>query len=56
MNNPIARFLRDEEGASALEYGLVAGLMAVAVIAVIATFTDMLSGLFSRLGDKLAGR
>lgn len=34
MNAHITRFLRDEEGATAIEYGLIAGLMAVILLAV----------------------
>lgn len=34
MNAYITRFLRDEEGATAIEYGIIAGLMAVILLAV----------------------
>lgn len=34
MNAHITRFLRDEEGATAIEYGIIAGLMAVILLAV----------------------
>jgi pilus assembly protein Flp/PilA len=33
MSTFITRFLRDEEGATAIEYGLIAGLIAVALVA-----------------------
>jgi pilus assembly protein Flp/PilA len=33
MKNAILKFWRDEEGATAIEYGLIAGLIAVAIIA-----------------------
>jgi pilus assembly protein Flp/PilA len=32
MTNLIARFVRDESGATAIEYGLIAVLIAVAII------------------------
>lgn len=32
MSNLIARFVKDESGATAIEYGLIAGLIAVAII------------------------
>src|SRR5512132_179660 len=35
--NGIARFLRDEEGAAALEYGLLAALIAAIIVAVMTT-------------------
>jgi len=55
MKNEIANFLREEDGATALEYGLIAGLIAVAVIAAIGTFTGALSALFTRLATKMNG-
>jgi len=35
MKNAVIRFLKDEEGATAIEYGLIAGLIAVVVITVL---------------------
>ena len=32
MNNLFARFVRDESGATAIEYGLIAALIAVVII------------------------
>ena len=32
MTNLMTRFLNDESGATAIEYGLIAGLIAVAII------------------------
>ena len=32
MTNLFARFVKDESGATAIEYGLIAGLIAVAII------------------------
>ena len=55
MKNEIANFLREEDGATALEYGLIAGLIAVAVIAAIGTFTGALQSLFTRLATKMNG-
>jgi pilus assembly protein Flp/PilA len=49
MRTQVARFLQEEDGATALEYGLIAGLIAVAVIAALGTFTTALTGLFDRL-------
>jgi Flp pilus assembly protein, pilin Flp len=39
MLRSITRFLRDEEGATAIEYGIIAGLISVAMITAI-TGTD----------------
>jgi len=53
MKNEIANFLREEDGATALEYGLIAGAIAVAVIAVMATFTGALKDFFTDLAAKI---
>ncbi|MDN6884910.1 Flp family type IVb pilin [Variovorax sp. CAN2819] len=36
MLSSITRFLRDEEGATAIEYGIIAGLISVAIVTVLA--------------------
>jgi pilus assembly protein Flp/PilA len=53
VRNVLWNFVRDEHGVSAIEYGLLAAGIAVAIIAVVAalgtsltaTFTDVSSGL-----------
>jgi pilus assembly protein Flp/PilA len=37
MNNLFSRFVRDESGATAIEYGLIAALIAVVVITALTT-------------------
>jgi pilus assembly protein Flp/PilA len=44
MKNYVARFLKDESGATAIEYGLIAALIAVGIIAAA-------RGLGSQIGD-----
>lgn len=55
MLNKIMKFLKDEEGASAVEYGLIVGLVAVAAVLVLATMGTQLSDLFQTVSDKLVG-
>jgi pilus assembly protein Flp/PilA len=43
MTNSAARFLRDESGASSVEYALIAAGMAAAVMAAVAILSDALS-------------
>jgi pilus assembly protein Flp/PilA len=46
---------RDEEkGATAVEYGLMVALIAVAIITVVATLGDNLSALFEGVGGEIA--
>jgi len=45
---------RDEEkGATAVEYGLMVALIAVAIITVVATLGDNLAGLFTNVGSEI---
>ncbi|MCW5652858.1 Flp family type IVb pilin [Hydrogenophaga sp.] len=37
MKLQILQFLRDEEGATAIEYGIIAGLMAIVLVVVFST-------------------
>jgi pilus assembly protein Flp/PilA len=48
-------FIRDEEGASAVEYGLLVAGIAVAVMAAIYTIGTNLNTKFTSVSDKLAG-
>ena len=34
MNTVVARFVKDESGATAIEYGLIAAIVAVGIIAI----------------------
>lgn len=54
MKNAVVKFLRDEEGATAIEYGLIAGLISVAIIAVLGTMKTSLIGLFDGIADALS--
>lgn len=49
----VKRFLKDETAATAIEYGLIAALIAVGIIAAATTLGNSLSNLFRRIGGKL---
>jgi pilus assembly protein Flp/PilA len=53
MSKLFARFAKDESGATAIEYGLIAAIMAVALIAAFPFVTDGLSTSFGNIGDML---
>lgn len=53
MLRSITRFLRDEEGATAIEYGLIAGLVAIGIAVALTALGTDLSGLFTRISTKL---
>jgi pilus assembly protein Flp/PilA len=49
----VARFMNDESGATAIEYGLIAALIAVGIIAAATTLGGSLSNLFGRISNRL---
>ena len=49
----LVRFLRDEEGVSAIEYGLIAALVAVAIITILKTAGTSLQQIFQKVADEL---
>ncbi len=51
--NIVAQFAKDESGATAIEYGLIAALIAVGIIVAATTLGNSLSGLFNGISDKL---
>ena len=51
--NIVARFANDESGATAIEYGLIAALIAVGIIAAATTLGTNLSTLFTGIGNRL---
>ena len=53
MKTIFARFAKDESGATAIEYGLIAGLVAVVIITAVTTVGTDLQGTFDYIGNKL---
>lgn len=53
MQNLFSRFVRDESGATAIEYGLIAALIAVAIITAATALGTDLSALFGRISGNL---
>lgn len=51
----IARFIRDEDGVTAIEYGLIAALIAVVIVGVVQTVGTDLQGIFQEVSDALTG-
>ncbi len=53
MVNHVMNFVREEEGAAALEYGLLAALIAAVIIATVTTLGTTLNTVFSDVSNKL---
>ena len=48
-----SKFLRDESGATAIEYGLIAALIAIAAITAMSTLGNDLSNTFNNVANSL---
>jgi pilus assembly protein Flp/PilA len=53
MKNLIVRFVKDDSGATAIEYGLIAAGISVAIIAVVNGLGTQLNTTFSGISSKL---
>ena len=47
------KLIKNEEGATAIEYGLIAALIAVAIITAVSTVGTQLNTTFSKVGSSL---
>ena len=54
MTAPIKRFRHDESGATAIEYGLLIGLMGAALIICLTAFGPEMKEAFTRLGGQMS--
>ena len=54
MTTSILRFVREEEGATALEYGLLAALIAAAIIGAVTTLGSTVSNTFQSIANSMA--
>ena len=50
----LARFLKDDSGATAIEYGLIAALVSVAAIGALTALGTSLSNLFTSVSSTVA--
>ena len=54
MQNVIARFVKDESGATAIEYGLIAALIAVVIIGAAQVLGAQISTTFEKVTTEMA--
>jgi pilus assembly protein Flp/PilA len=48
-------FSQDESGATAIEYGLIAGILSVGIVTILGTVKTDLVGVFTKIGTALTG-
>ena len=53
MKTPLVLFLRDESGATAIEYGLIAALVVIATIGAMMSFADSTIGMYQYVVDSM---
>jgi pilus assembly protein Flp/PilA len=53
MHNLFHRFIKDQSGVTAIEYGLIAALIAVVIIGAVTTVGTDLSATFTTIAGKL---
>ena len=53
LKHAVARFVREEEGVTAIEYGLIAGLIAVAIIGAVTGLGKKLIVVFGKVTAAL---
>lgn len=51
--NMFSRFVKDESGATAIEYGLIAAIVAVGIIAALGSVKDSLNKTFNSVATQL---
>lgn len=54
MQRFIGRFLHDDSGATAIEYGLIASLIFVAIIAAIGAFTARTGAMYDYISETIS--
>lgn len=53
MKDQLVKFWKDEEGATAIEYALIAGLIAVVIIGALTALGGSIDNLFGIISDKV---
>ncbi|MFT4254735.1 MAG: Flp family type IVb pilin [Caulobacter sp.] len=53
MSKFVTRFLKDESGATAIEYGLIVALIAVVIVTAFSTLGPALEGAFGKATEEL---
>jgi len=53
MSKFVSRFVKDESGATAIEYGLIVALIAVVIISAVTTLGTNLNAKFTQAGSAI---
>ena len=53
ITSAVRTFIADEEGVTALEYGMIAALIAVAILATVTTLGKNMDGIFGKIAAAI---
>jgi pilus assembly protein Flp/PilA len=53
LQSLVRRLVREDDAGTAVEYGLITAVIAVALIAALVAFQDQLIGMFDRAGNDI---
>jgi len=53
MRNLVKQFFADEAGATAIEYGLIAALISIAMVGTVITLGEKVTGLYKRVAEAV---
>ena len=53
MSKFVTKFMKDESGATAIEYGLIVALIAVVIVTAVTTLGGKLNGAFTTVSTKI---
>ena len=53
MTNKIAKFMHDESGATAIEYGLIAAILSIGIITVLKSVRTELQNTFTKVKTEM---
>lgn len=53
MNSTVRRFLKDEDGPTAVEYAIMLALIVLGAVVAISSVGESMSGVFQSIGDRV---
>ncbi len=51
----LASFIKDERGATAIEYGMICGLLFLVIVSALYTYRDAMASMYGRIGTAVTG-
>jgi len=55
MRAGLTRFIRCQDGTTAIEYAFIAGLVSIGIIAALGSMNSSITGLFTSISSSLSG-